>query len=112
MLSTRRPDRDLALPIAMSHMPKLPLISAPKLAPLTLTVWDLLLQSGLSGAPQHLPLNNRFKYDNYLSEDHHAAAANVVTLLTPWTPPSSWSPLSGPPWSQTCSLLKVYSSEM
>ena len=96
MLSTRRPDRDLALPIAMSHMPNLPLISAPKLAPLTLTVWDLLLQSGLSGAPQHLPLNNSFKYDNYLSEDHHAAAANVVTLLTPWTPPSSWSPLSSP----------------
>ena len=80
MLSTRRPDRDLALPIAMSHMPNLPLISAPKLAPLTLTVWDLLLQSGLSGAPQHLPLNNRFKYDNHLSEDHHAAA---VPLLPP-----------------------------
>ena len=58
---------------SMSHMPNLPFISAPEPAPLTLTKGDLLLQAGLSGAPQHLPLKNNFKYQNHLSEDHHAA---------------------------------------
>ena len=58
---------------SMSHMPNLPFISAPEPAPLTLTIGNLLLQAGLSGAPQHLPLKNNFKYQNHLSEDHHAA---------------------------------------
>ena len=100
---------------SMSHMPNLVFISAPELVPLTHTKGDLVLQAGLNGAPQHLPLKNWFKDDHHVSEDRRrsrrcssAAAANVVTLLTPWTPPSSWSPLScpspGPPWSQTCSL--------
>ena len=35
-------------------MPNLPFISAPELAPLTLTKGDPLLQAGLSGAQQHL----------------------------------------------------------
>ena len=65
---------------SMSHVPNLPFIIAPKLAPLTLTKGDLLLQAGLSGAPQHLPLKNNFKYDNHLSEDHLAA---TVQLLPP-----------------------------
>ena len=64
----------------MSHMRNLPFISAPELAPLTLTKGDPLLQAGLSGAQQHLPLKNNFKYDNHLSEDHLAAA---VQLLPP-----------------------------
>ena len=59
-----------------SHMPNLPFINAPELAP----KGDLLLQAGLSGAPQHLPLKNRFKYDNHLSEDHHAAAVPLHTV--------------------------------
>ena len=59
---------------SMSHVPNLPFIIAPELAPLTVTKGDLLLQAGLSGAAQHLPLKNRFKHDNHLSEDHHAAA--------------------------------------
>ena len=50
------------------------MVSAPELAPLTLTKGDPLLQAGLSGAPQHLPLKSNFKYDNHLYEDHHAAA--------------------------------------
>ena len=58
---------------SMSHMSNLLFISAPEIALLTLTKGDLLLQAGLSGAPQHLPLKNNFKYDNHLSEDHHAA---------------------------------------
>ena len=65
---------------SMSHTPNLPFISAPEPAPLTLTIGNLLLQAGLSGAAQHLPLKNRFKYDNHLFEDHHAAA---VPLLPP-----------------------------
>ena len=65
---------------SMSHMPNLPLISVPEPAPLTLTIGNLLLQAGLSGAQQHLPLKNNFKYDNHLSEDHLAAA---VQLLPP-----------------------------
>ena len=60
----------------MSHMPNLPFISAPELAPKE----DLLVQAGLSGAPQQLPLKNNFEYDNHLSEDHLAAA---VQLLPP-----------------------------
>ena len=60
----------------MSHMPNLPFISAPELAPKE----DLLVQAGLSGAPQQLPLKNNFKYDSHLSEDHLAAA---VQLLPP-----------------------------
>ena len=40
----------------MSHMPNLPFISAPELAPKE----DLLVQAGLSGAPQQLPLRNNF----------------------------------------------------
>ena len=59
---------------SMSHMRNLPFISAPELAPLTVTKGDLLLQAGLSSAPQRLPLKNNFKYDNHLSEGHHAAA--------------------------------------
>ena len=39
---------------SMSHMPNLSFISAPEIALLTLTKGDLLLQAGLSGAPQHL----------------------------------------------------------
>ena len=61
----------------MSHMPNLPFISAPELGPKE----DLLVQAGLSGAPQQqLPLKNNFEYDNHLSEDHLAAA---VQLLPP-----------------------------
>ena len=71
-LSTRRPDGDLALPISdVAHA-----ISAPELGPKE----DLLVQAGLSGAPQQLPLKNNFEYDNHLSEDHLAAA---VQLLPP-----------------------------
>ena len=58
---------------SMSHMPNLVFISAPELVPLTHTKGDLVLQAGLNSAPQHLPLKNDFKYDNHLSEDHHAA---------------------------------------
>ena len=61
---------------SMSHMRNLPFISAPELAPKE----DLLVQAGLSGAPQQLPLKNNFKYDNLLLEDHLAAA---VQLLPP-----------------------------
>jgi len=46
----------------MSHMPNLPFISAPELGPKE----DLLVQAGLSGAPQQLPLKNNFEYDNHL----------------------------------------------
>ena len=56
----------------MSHMPNLAFISAPELAPKE----DLLVQAGL----QQLPLKNNFEYDNHLSEDHLAAA---VQLLPP-----------------------------
>ena len=73
-LRTRRPDRDLTLLIF--DVPNLPFISAPELAPKE----DLLVQAGLSGAPQQLPLKNNFEYDNHLSEDHLAAA---VQLLPP-----------------------------
>ena len=54
---------------SMSHMQNLPFISAPELAPLTVTKGDLLLQAGLNGAPKHLPLKNRFKDDHIVSED-------------------------------------------
>ena len=68
MLSTRRPDGDLALPIFDVAHAKASFISAPEPAPLTLTKGDLLLQAGLSGTPQPLQLKkNRFKYDNHLS---------------------------------------------
>ena len=45
---------------SMSHVPNLPFIIALEFAPLTVTKGDLLLQAGLSSAPQHLPLKNNF----------------------------------------------------
>ena len=73
---------------SMSHMPNLVFISAPELVPLTHTKGDLVLQAGLNGAPQHLPLKNDFKYDNHLSEDHHAADVSPLpSMLSLCQPP-------------------------
>ena len=69
-------------------MPNLAFISAPELVPLTHTKGDLVLQAGLNGAPQHLPLKNDFKYDNHLSEDHHAADVSPLpSMLSLCQPP-------------------------
>ena len=70
-------------------MPNLPFISAPELGPKE----DLLVQAGLSGAPQHLPLKNNFYYDNHLQGDFfNWASPENVSRLAP--PKFAWS---GPP---------------